>query len=152
MNTRLLSRLAFFTLITIVLVSILSAAAAANFVPGTRADDQTLTGPSANMLKPQECTMDLSNIVNCSASGTCTGTKSNDLIFDTSAGHTIRGGAGDDCILGGGGNDTINGQGGDDVIFGGDGNDSLAGGAGTDVCFGGAGNDTFNNNCETQIQ
>jgi Ca2+-binding RTX toxin-like protein len=151
MNTRLLSRLAIFALAILVLTSILSAAAAANFVPVSLADDQNLAGPSANLIKPPECTMNLTNIVNCPASGTCTGTGANDLFLDTSAGHTIRGGAGDDCIMGGGGNDTINGQGGNDVIFGGDGDDSLNGGAGTDVCIGGPGNDTFNN-CETQIQ
>jgi Ca2+-binding RTX toxin-like protein len=151
MNTRFLSRLAIFALIVLVLTSVLTAAAAANVVPVTRADDLNLGARTADQLKPPECTMALTNIVSCPATGTCTGTGSNDLILDTSAGHTINAGAGADCVLGGGGNDTINGQGGNDILLGGDGNDTLNGGAGTDICYGGPGTDTFNSNCETQI-
>ena len=42
MSTRLLSRLTVLALVVLVLASVLTAAAAANFVPVTRSDDQTL--------------------------------------------------------------------------------------------------------------
>ncbi len=133
MNKRLIIWLTILVLVLIVVAGVLSAVAAANNVAISRAEDLNAGSRTANLLKPPQCTMNLTNIVVCAANGTCTGTKNNDLILDSSAKHTIRGGAGDDCILGGDGNDTINGQG------------------GTDVCIGGAGTDTFSN-CETQIQ
>jgi len=148
MTTRLLLQVAVFALVVLVLASVLTASAAANFVPVSRADDLSAGARTADQLKPSQCTMSLTNIVNCAATGTCTGTSANDLILDTSAGHTINAGAGADCVLGGGGDDSINGQGGNDVILGGDGNDTINGGAATDICYGGAGTDTFSN-CET---
>jgi Ca2+-binding RTX toxin-like protein len=155
MNTRLLSRLAILALFVLVLASVLSAAAAANFVPVTRADDLNLGAPTANNLKPLQCTMNLTNIVRCTGTGICNGTNANDLILGTAGNDTgnngrITGGNGDDCILGGAGDDDIRGQGGNDVLLGGDGNDTLNGGAGTDICYGGSGTDTFTN-CETRI-
>lgn len=155
MNTRLLSRFAVFALVVLVLVSVLSAAAAANFVPATRADDLNLGARTANQLKPPQCTMDLTNIVQCTGTARCSGTGTNDLILGTAGADTgnngrIDGGNGDDCILGGGGNDDINGQGGNDTLLGGDGNDSFNGGGGNDICYGGAGTDTFTN-CTTVV-
>jgi len=140
MNTRLLSRLAVFALVVLVLASVLTAAAAANFVPVTRADDQNLGARTAEQLKPPQCTMALTNIVRCTGTGICSGTIGNDLILGTAGDDTglngrIVGGNGDDCILGGAGDDDLRGQKGNN-----------------DVCIGGPGNDTFNDNCETQIQ
>lgn len=133
MNKRLLLWLGIFVLALLVITGVLSAVAAANNVAASRASDQNAGARTANLLKPSQCTMNLTNIVVCPATGICTGTANNDLILGSPGGRTIRGGAGDDCIVGGGGNDTINGQG------------------GIDVCIGGPGNDTFSN-CETQIQ
>ena len=140
MSTRLLSRLTVLALVVLVLASVLTAVAAANFVPVTRADDQNLGARTANQLKPPQCTMALTNIVRCTGTGICQGTGGNDLILGTAGSDTgpngrIVGGNGDDCILGGAGDDDLRGQGGNN-----------------DVCIGGPGNDTFNNTCETQIQ
>jgi len=134
MNMRLLSRLAVFVVVVLVLVSIITAASAANTVPSSRLTDQTIA-IIANTLKPTECAaLTLTTIVVCPLTGTCNGTNAAELILGSVNGQTINGRNGDDCILGGAGNDTING------------------GAGTDVCIGGPGTDTFNKNCETQIQ
>lgn len=132
-----------------VVIAVLSAVAAANTVPVTRVDRDSL-GTSANALKPSECSgINLTNIVDVGAGET--GTSANDLILGTDkADAEIRGGAGDDCILGGKGNERqkigkiwgpgIFGEDGDDVIIGGPGN--------KDHCDGGAGNDTYYS-CET---
>lgn len=140
MNTRLLSRLAFFALVVLVLTSVLTAAAAANTVPPSYRTNQDLGARTANQLKPPECTMALTNIVWCTGTALCSGTAANDLILGTAGSDTgingrIVGGNGDDCLLGGAGDDDLRGQGGSN-----------------DVCIGGPGNDTFNANCETQIQ
>lgn len=127
-----------------VVITVLSAVAAANTVPVTRADRDTMSA-SANALKPPECNgITLTNIVDIGAGET--GTSANDLILGTDkADAEIRGGAGDDCILGGKGNERqkiskVWGPG----IFGEDGNDVIIGGPGTkDHCDGGPGNDTY---------
>jgi Ca2+-binding RTX toxin-like protein len=154
MNTRLLSQLAVFALVALVLVSILTAAAAANIVPVTRADDLSLGARTADQIKPSQCTMALTNIVICSGIGICNGTGGNDLFLgtagDDTGGTRITGGNGADCILGGAGIDDLRGQGGNDIILGGDGDDTINGGAGTDICYGGAGTDIFSN-CETIV-
>ncbi|MBE3068432.1 MAG: hypothetical protein IMZ73_13560, partial [Chloroflexi bacterium] len=128
MNTRLLSRLAVFALAVLVLASVLTAAAAANFVPVTRADDLSLGERTAEQLKPPECTMYLANIVQCTGTARCSGTGVNDLILGTSGDDEnngkISGGDGNDCILGGAGNDDISGDDGNDYILGGAGNDN----------------------------
>jgi Ca2+-binding RTX toxin-like protein len=134
MNMRLFSKLAVFALVVLVLVSIITAATAANTVALSHLTDQT-TAIIANTLKPTECAaLTLTTILVCPSTGTCTGTNAAELILGSVNGQTINGRNGNDCILGGAGNDTING------------------GAGTDVCIGGPGTDTFNKNCETQIQ
>jgi len=118
-------------LFTLILVSVITAVAATNNVPSTRATSQTFP-ITANDLKPPACAgLNLTNIV----SGTL-------LITGTS---------GNDLILGGPLPDVINGMGGDDCILGGGGIDVIDGGDGTDVCIGGPLLDTFSN-CETTIQ
>jgi Ca2+-binding RTX toxin-like protein len=135
MTTRIMLQLAVFALVVLVLASVLTASAAANIVPVSRADDLSIGARKADQLKPSQCTMTLTNIVNCpAAGGACTGTDNNDLILGSPLADDIRGGKGDDCILGGGGDDFMRGD------------------QGTDVCIGGPGTDTFHNSCETQIQ
>lgn len=118
-----------FVLIGLVWVSAVTAIAATNTVPETKAD-RSSAGIGVNQLKPPACRgLFLSGIV--SGSGEITGTEGNDL------------------ILGGPGPDTIDGLGGNDCILGGGGDDIIAGGEGTDVCLGGPGSDTFID-CESE--
>ena len=132
----------------LVIMSVFNAFAAANTVPLTRADKDSI-GLGVNELQPPECVgLGLTNIVDIGAGET--GTAANDLILGTPGNDAlIQGGAGNDCILGGGGNDRRR------FIFwwiwgldGGDGDDVIIGGPGTDVCYGGAGTDTYYS-CET---
>ena len=120
-----------FGLIAFIIISSVTAVAATNTVPATRATDQTLS-VGINDLKPPACEgWFLTNLV--TGTGTLTGTEGNDLILGSSSADTIDGLGGDDCILGGAG---------DDLITGSD---------GTDVCIGGPGTDTFTT-CETENQ
>lgn len=112
----------------IALVTI-SALAAANSVPATKAGRSSST-IGVNNLKPPQCAaLNLTAIV----VGT-DGTGANELVLGSAAGQTMRGRGGADCVLGGGGNDALRGD------------------AGIDVCIGGPGTDSFNATCETQIQ
>jgi hypothetical protein len=135
-------RLAVLGLLAMILISMLTALAAANTVPESRLTDQRFS-IGINALKPPQCAgINVTNVI--TGSGTFGGTTQNDLIIGSAGADTILGNAGlwdtsDDCILGGGGNDVIWGDG------------WLLGGTGNDVCIGGPGNDTFHN-CETQIQ
>ncbi|MEO8357652.1 MAG: hypothetical protein ABI621_17240 [Chloroflexota bacterium] len=124
-------KLAIFGLLTLIWVSAVTAIAASNTIPATRAESRSATmGP--NHIKPSACA-GLSLAITVSGSGTMTGTAGNDL------------------ILGGPGADTIDGLGGNDCILGGGGDDIISGGDGTDVCLGGPGNDTFID-CEGESQ
>ena len=135
-------------LIALIAVSTASAFAAANSVPATRLDDDTLS-VSANAIKPAECAgLNLTNIV-VTTNGS--GTAGNDLILGSAGNDSIRGDDGDDCIVGGGGDDTLQAQKGNDIVLGQDGNDSLRGNQDTDICDGGPGTDTGHNSCETEI-
>jgi Ca2+-binding RTX toxin-like protein len=116
---------------TLILISLVSAFAAAITVPSTRLMDRSFV-PDANDLKPPECAgLNLINIV--TGSGVINGTQDNDL------------------ILGDVGDDKLQGKNGDDCLVGGDGDDNLTGNNGWDVCIGGAGNDTFKQ-CEVEWQ
>lgn len=126
-----LPRLLGFTLILLILLSVMNAAAAGIVVPTTRIDDQR-TAISVDDLAPPSCaSISLTNLV--TGSGWIFGTNGNDLIVTSSAGDLIFGFDGNDCIVSGGSADTI---------FAGNGND---------VCIGGPGADTFYQ-CETQNQ
>ncbi len=141
-----LLRFAGIFLIALIAVNAASAFAAANSVPATRLDDDTLP-ITANNLKPAECAaLNLTTIV---VAGN--GTAGNDLILGTAGNDTMRGSDGDDCIVGGGGDDTLDGQKGNDIVLGQDGNDSLKGSQDTDICDGGAGTDSGHKSCETEI-
>jgi Ca2+-binding RTX toxin-like protein len=113
------------------IVTAVTAIAATNTVPPTKADDKTILFQIGH-LRPSACAgLSLSNLV--TGSGTLTGTEGNDLILASSTADTINGMGGSDCIVGGGGDDLIDG------------------GADADLCLGGAGNDTFSN-CEGENQ
>ncbi len=126
-------RLAWLGLLAGILVSVVSASAAANSVPLTGIWDAQRT-ITANDLKPTECaTVNVTAVYN--ADGNFSGYATNDLIFGGTGIDTIRGGDGDDCIVGGPG---------DDLIFG---------DAGSDVCVGGPGIDVFDLlSCEVALQ
>ncbi len=120
-----------FGLVALILFSVVTAVAATNTVPATRADVSTRS-IGVNDYKPSSCSgLSLTNLV--TGAGTFTGTEGNDL------------------ILGGSGADTIDGLGGNDCILGGNGDDNITGNDGTDVCLGNAGTDTFTT-CETESQ
>lgn len=134
MIRRNLSRLAFISLVVLILVSVASASAASIVVPATYRTDQT-AAVTADTLKPAACSaIALTTVVYCpSTGGVCDGTSANELIIGTSVADTINGKGGSDCILGGGGDD------------------DLTGSQASDVCIGGPGNDLFKK-CETGIQ
>lgn len=122
-------------LMALIILSAVTAVAATNRVPATRATDQKQT-VTANHLKPAACAgLNLTALLICPpAGGACNGTEASELILGSPLDDNIRGDKGDDCILGGAGDDTLRGD------------------QGTDVCLGGPGNDTFHPTCETQIQ
>jgi len=124
-------RLVLLGLLTLLIVSVVSAFAAGLSVPASNLGQQSVP-VTAEDLKPAACGgIYLSNIVR--GSGTFTGTAANDL------------------IIGSAGTDAIDGAGGDDCILGSAGDDSLAGSDGNDVCIGSAGTDTFTD-CEVETQ
>ena len=99
----------------LILVSAVTAVAAANTVPFTRITNQS-TNINTNDLKPYACGgMYLTNLI--SGSGALTGTAGNDLILGSSGADVIDGLGGDDCIVGGGGNDICFSGIGDDVLI-----------------------------------
>ncbi|MBN8580801.1 MAG: hypothetical protein J0L96_09025 [Anaerolineae bacterium] len=115
----------------VIVVTSMTAIAAANTVPPSQVDDQSVSY-NVNHLKPSACSgIVLSNLV--TGSGIMTGTAGNDLIIASSGADVIDGAGGNDCILGGGGADTI------------------TGGDGNDVCLGGADADAFIA-CESEVQ
>lgn len=131
MNLRTMFRLWVLFAGILIIITSMTAVAAANTVPTTRVEDRN-NSFNINYLKPSACAgITVTNLV--SGSGTLTGTSGNDLIIGSAGVDTIDGLGGDDCILGGGGDDQI------------------TGGDGTDICIGGAGADTFTT-CESEIQ
>lgn len=105
---------------------------AANSVPPTNVDDQTLDVLPTPRTPPSEC-----DGMTFDVTGTGTG--------------VIAGSLGNDWIIGSDQADTISGLDGNDCIEGKAGGDIIDGGPGEDVCIGGDGTDTFLA-CETQIQ
>ena len=100
MNTRLLSRLAVFALILLVVVSIITASAAANTVPTSHLTDQT-TAITANNLKPSQCaSYNLTDILVCGSSPTCNGNNTDELILGSSSTNKINGHACSNCCIG----------------------------------------------------
>lgn len=148
---RALHRFALVLAVGLIILSMMSAMAAANTVPASRLG--TATFPvTPNDLKPPECAaLNLTSIV--IGSGTFSGTGGNNLILGSSGNDTITAGSGTDCVLGGAGNDTLRGNGGNDVIIGSPaGTGTLRGdGGGADVCYARGGSYTFHSSCETQV-
>lgn len=105
---------------------------AANSVPPTNVDDQTLDVRPTPLAPPSECD-GMTFAVTGSGSGVIAGSLGNDWIIGSDQTDTISGLDGADCI---------EGKGADDVIDGGLGNDVCLGGPGVDVFVG----------CETQVQ
>jgi Ca2+-binding RTX toxin-like protein len=129
-------RVGLLALVGVLLGSLITALAATNIVPVTRAGHNLLS-IGANDLKPADCSgITVTTVL--SGSGTIIGSGASELVLGGSAADTITAGGGDDCILGGGGNDSIQGQ------------------SGTDVCIGGPGTDSFGilglGGCEVEIQ
>lgn len=124
----------------------LTAGAAANTVPASKAGSQTIARTIAQLTPPECAALVLTNLV--VGSGTFSGTNAGDLMLGSAGNDNISGNNGTDCIVGGGGNDTLNGGAANDTLLGGPGNDSLRGGNGSDTCYGGGGTNTFNS-CAT---
>jgi Ca2+-binding RTX toxin-like protein len=96
-----------YSLLALILVTSVTAIAAANTVPFTRLTNQS-EYISINDFKPYACGGTyLTNLV--SGAGTLTGTAGNDLILGSSGADVIDGLGGDDCIVGGGGMDLCTG-------------------------------------------
>lgn len=111
-------------LVVLIFFGVNGAMSAANSVPKTILG-RSILSVTANAIKPAACTMNLTNIVFCSGSGTCQGTGANNLILGTAGNDTIKANGGADCIIAGGGNDTVNA------------------GSGADICIEGPGTDTY---------
>jgi hypothetical protein len=143
-----LVRLSVATCGALVLVSAISAYAAANSVPRSKVVDYS-TAITANALKPSECAgLSLSNVI--TGRDEINGSSGNDLILGSEREDTIRGNNGNDCILGGSGEDTLYGNSGGDVLIGGGDSDELDGGGGSDVCYRGGGDDNTYDSCEQE--
>lgn len=147
MSPRRLPQLALGSLVALVGVSVMNAAAAANTVPPTQAG-QSDTALLISQLVPPECAGMPLNVLQIGGGG---GGGGNALILGTAGNDTLSGGGGGDCIVAGAGSDTLNGQGGNDVLISGAGFiDFLNGGGGNDTCYGG-GFLNIPNSCETYI-
>jgi len=121
-------------LLVLMVSSILSALAATNTVPPTRADDVGPTPITVNDLKPPECaSLTLNSIVSCGNGNNCNAGNDNNLVLGDPNNNNIRGQNGNDCIVAASGSTS-----------------QLIGGNGTDVCIGYSTN-TFDTTCETQV-
>ena len=122
------AKLSFFGLAALVVISVMSAAAAANTVPPSLAS-VTDHPATFNDFAPPECShLTLTRV------------------------QYGGGGGGDDCIVGGSGNGTLQGQGGNDVLIGGPVLIViLNGGGGTDTCYRGSALVAIPTSCEIYI-
>ena len=144
---KIFRRVALILLLTLILLSVMTALAATNIVPVTRLLDQRSTITAFDVAPPacDSIRSSLEAIIYCSG-GNCTGSNANELIFGTSGDDTIDGKNGDDCIVGGAGNDYLSGSNGNDVLIGGPGTDTLDGGMrpkDTDICVDDPGTTTY---------
>ena len=143
-----LVRLSVATCGALVLVSAISAYAAANSVPRSKVVDYR-TAITANTLKPSECaSLTLTSVV--TGSGDIDGGSGNDLILGSPHVDRIDGKGGNDCIVSGDGEDHLKGNGGNDVLLGGADSDELDGGPGSDVCHRGGGDNNTYDSCEQE--
>ncbi len=115
--------------ILVVLLSAITATAAANLVPTSLLGERQF-GITANDLKPAACaSINLHEVVYLRGTG-----NRNFLVLGSADNDELRGSSGSDCLVGGAGNDTLNG----------------GGGQGYDICLGGAGINTCVN-CAVRI-
>jgi hypothetical protein len=135
------AKLGIASLMMITVVATVTASAAANVVPPTKAGSMSAPQTVAQLRPPQCAGLTLTNLV--IGSGRLNGTGANDLILASSGRDDINGRGGSDCIVAGGGNDALSGGGGGDVLMGGPGNDTLRGGGAMDTCYGGGGIDVW---------
>lgn len=126
-------RLAIMGLAALIVISLISAIAATNYVPPSRSMATVLQSPiTANDLKPAFCTMNLTRVVFVTGITIYNDNTGSSLILGDAGNNTISNLTNQaDCILAGGGTDTITG-----------------GGNIGDVCDGGPGIDTVLN-CTT---
>jgi Ca2+-binding RTX toxin-like protein len=138
LRVKKLQMIILFVLLTLIMISVATALAAANNVPVTRLADQS-RGLNASELAPPECNSiraGLETVIVCMG-GNCNGSKGNELILGTAGNDVIDGKNGNDCIVGGDGDDLIFGDNDNDVLVGGPGSDILDGGKrnkDTDIC------------------
>ena len=118
---RFVLRVIFFNLALLVIITTLTAVAAANTVPATRADSSVVSFQIDHLRPPACAGLTLLNLV--SGSGSLNGTEGNDLILASAGADTINGFGGSDCIVSGGGDDMIDGGIDADICIGGDGSD-----------------------------
>ncbi len=129
-----LPRLALGSLVGLAVATIVSAAAASNTVPPSRAGESAHLATIADFVPPECAGMPLTHLQIGPGGG-----GGNALVLGTAAGGTLSGGGGNDCIVGGADNYLLRGQGGNDVLVGGPVPwVILNGGGGSDVCYRGA--------------
>jgi Ca2+-binding RTX toxin-like protein len=145
---RVLPRYALGSLGALMVATVLSAAAAANTVPPSRAGESNHPATLAQ-LTPPECSHLTLTRLQIGPGGSGGGGA---LILGTPAGGTLSGGGGNDCIVGGANNSVLQGQGGNDVLIAGPAFIVfLNGGGGNDICYGGAGIIVIPAGCETYV-
>jgi hypothetical protein len=136
MNKKSFKWVVIFGMVIVIAISVMAALAAMNTVPVTLTTDQIFT-ISPNDLKPPECAgITLTNKILCPSSGTCDGTKNNDLMIANSGNPSMNGNDGDDCV----------------VCYSPGGRCNLHGNKGTDVCVCKSGSCSYSADCETQIR
>ena len=125
---RFFLRLTVISLVVLIFANIVSAIAATNTVPPTKAKATTLQSPiTANNLKPTYCTMNLTQVVFVTTN--YTDSIGSSLILGNANNNTITNRTQNpDCILAGGGNDSMTGN-------GANAGDVCDGGPGTDAAF-----------------
>jgi len=146
---RILPRYALGSLVALAVATIVSAAAAANTVPPSRAGESNHPATLSELTPPECSQLSLSRLqIGPGGSG-----GGGALILGTASGGTLSGGGGADCIVGGANNNVLQGQGGNDVLIAGPAFIVFlnGGGGGNDICHGGAGVIVIPAGCETYV-
>ncbi len=148
MTLRALPRYALGSLVALAVATVVSAAAAANTVPPSRAGDSNHRA-TLSELTPPECSHLSLTRLQLGPGGSGGG---NALVLGTLSGGTLTGGGGADCIVGGAANSVLQGQGGNDVLIAGPAFVVfLNGGGGNDICYAGAAVIVIPSGCETYV-
>jgi Ca2+-binding RTX toxin-like protein len=104
-------------LLTLGIVGVISALAAANTVPASGKIDTTVT-LTVKQLQPQDCnSLTLTTYV-LAPGGMFTNNGASALVLGVPGFDNLKGGGGNDCIVGGAGGDTLKGGTGGDICFG----------------------------------